>query len=148
MRIQDLYIPHVHTSFASEALAAAAGRMCDRHIGALVVIDAEPARKPVGILTDRDIVTGQLRRSADLHCLTVGDVMTADPLVLTRDLEINEVIDSLTARSVRRAPVVDGSGALVGIVTLDDLLPVLARELTSLSSLMGAQSGREHAREG
>jgi CBS domain-containing protein len=147
MRIQDLYIPHVHTGFASEALAAAVGRMCHRHIGALVVIDTETARKPVGILTDRDIVTGQLRRSADLHCLTVGDVMTTEPLVLARDLEINEAIKSLTARGVRRAPVVDVSGALVGIIALDDLLPVLARELMSLSSLVGTQSARERARE-
>ena len=74
---------------------------------------------------------------------TVGEIMTPDPLVLRTDLGLTEAIGALNARGVRRAPVVDASGALLGMVTLDDLLPAVASELMTLASLMGAQAGRE-----
>jgi CBS domain-containing protein len=91
-------------------------------------------------------VRGQLRRAADLYCLTVGDVMTPDPLVLPAYLEVTEAIDALNARAVRRAPVLDPDGSLAGIVSLDDLLPAVAQELTDLATLMGSQAHRERAR--
>jgi len=146
MRIQDLYTPRARTAFRNEPLAEAARSLCEEHVGALVVIERpDSPSRPVGILTDRDIVRGQLRRSADLYCLTVGDVMTVDPLVLPIHLDTTEAIDAMNARAVRRAPIVDASGALVGIITLDDLLPALAQELSSLASLMGSQARHERA---
>lgn len=146
MRIRDLYTPHVQTAFRDESLAEAARIMCREHIGALVVVDrGDTKRRPVGILTDRDIVQGQLRRSADLYCLTVGDVMTPHPLVLPVYLEVTEAIEALNARAVRRAPVLDPEGNLVGIVTLDDLLPAVAQELSALANLMGSQAHLEQA---
>lgn len=118
--------------------------MCNEHIGALVVVEpSDPTGRPVGIVTDRDIVRGQLRRAANLYCLTVGDVMSADPLVLPLHLEATEAIEALNARAVRRAPVIDASGALAGIITLDDLLPAVAQELSALASLMGSQARHE-----
>ena len=147
MRIQDVYTPHAGTATRDEPLAEAARTMCSKHIGALIVVDrADPRRRPIGILTDRDIVRGQLRRATDLYCLTVGDVMTPDPLVLPLYLEVTEAIEALNARSVRRAPVLDPDGNLAGIVTLDDLLPALAQELTDLASLMGSQAHHERVR--
>ena len=147
MRIQDLRTPQARTTYREEALADAARVMCEEHVGALVVVDRNDSRRhPIGILTDRDIVRGQLRRCADLYCLTVGDVMTPDPLVLPLHLELTEAIQALNARAVRRAPLVDASGALVGIVTLDDLLPAVARELGTLAALMGSQAHDEHER--
>jgi CBS domain-containing protein len=120
--------------------------MLESHVGSLIVVDAEgTARRPIGILTDRDIVSGQLRLSADLYCLTVGDVMTPDPLTVAPNEGVTEAIEAMHARKVRRAPVVDGSGNLMGIVTLDDLLPVVARELEGLSTLIGTQMRHERA---
>ncbi len=147
MRVQDVYTPHARTAARDEPLAEAARTMCSEHVGALVVIDrADSRRRPIGILTDRDVVRGQLRRAADLHCLTVGDVMTPDPLVLPPHLEAAEAIEALNARAVRRAPVVDPEGSLAGMVTLDDLLPSVARELTDLASLLGSQARLARAR--
>jgi CBS domain-containing protein len=147
MRIQDLRTPQARTTYREDPLADAARVMCDRHVGALVVIDRNDSlQHPIGILTDRDIVSGQLRCLADLYCLTVADVMTPDPLVLPLHLELTEAIEALNARAVRRAPVVDASGALVGIVTLDDLVPAVAQELSTLAALMGSQARDEHGR--
>ena len=98
--------------------------MCNEHVGSLVVVAREdPLRNPIGILTDRDIVRGQLRRAADL----------------------TEAIEALHAHTVRRAPVLDGFGALAGMVTLDDLLPAVTQELGALAGLMGSQAGHERA---
>ena len=147
MRIQDLCTPQARTTYREEPLANAARVMCDEHVGALVVVDHDdPRRHPIGMLTDRDIVSGQLRCSADLYCLTVGDVMTPDPLVLPLHLELTEAIEALNMRAVRRAPLIDTSGALVGIITLDDLLPAVAQELVTLATLMGSQAHDEHGR--
>ncbi|HUN72873.1 MAG TPA: CBS domain-containing protein [Steroidobacteraceae bacterium] len=147
MRIQDLRTPRARTTHREDPLAEAARVMCDEHIGALVVVDRNDTRqRPIGILTDRDIVSGQLRCCADLYCLTVGDVMSLDPLVLPLHLELTEAIEALNVRAVRRAPLIDASGALVGIVTLDDLLPAVAQELSTLAALMGAQARDKRGR--
>lgn len=149
MRIRDVYTPHARTAFPDEPLAEAARLMCSAHIGALVVLDRDGSmRAPIGIVTDRDIVGGQLRRKADLYCLTVGDVMTPDPLALPLHLEVTEAIEALNARAVRRAPVLDAAGNLCGMVTLDDLLPAIARELADLAGLMGSQAHQESAPAG
>ena len=141
MIIGQIRTPNVVVTYPDQPLAEAARMMRDRHVGALVVLDMhDPQRQPQGILTDRDIVRGQLFRGADLHCLTVGDVMTRNPLMLRISMSLSDGIEALTARGVRRAPVVDANGSLVGIVTLDDLLPVLASSLQELATLMGTQS--------
>jgi len=140
MKIGDIRTPNALTTFEGTPLAEAARLMRDHRIGALVVLDArDPGRRPKGMLTDRDILRGQIARGADLHCLTVGDVMSNDPLTLALDVSLEEAIEALNARAVRRAPVVDSRGSLVGIVTLDDLLPAVARELQSLAELLGKQ---------
>jgi CBS domain-containing protein len=137
MNVADLYRPDVPVVTPGEPLSTAAAMLCEQHIGALVVIDPnDSGRHPIGLLTDRDIVRGQLERNADLYCLTVGDVMSQQPLLLPASLGLAEAVEDLNSRSVRRAPVVDASGALIGIVTLDELLPALARELAELAELM------------
>jgi len=118
--------------------------MCQHHIGALLVVEpGDVKRRPIGILTDRDILLGQLARSADLFCLTVGDVMTRNPLAVHADMSVQSAIQTLNAQSVRRAPVLDREGALVGIVTLDDLLPVVCRELAAIGALLDSQARKE-----
>jgi len=156
MRVGDLCARSMRVAFPEEALATAARRMLEHGVGALVVLNpAHPQGRPIGILTDRDIVRGQLRRAADLSCLAVGDVMTHRPLVLGEDLDPAEAVQALKMRTVRRAPVVDRAGTLIGMVSLDDLLPALARQLEDLAALMSSQARQartgvrdEHLRSG
>jgi CBS domain-containing protein len=144
MLIRDIYTPNAHVTQPDQALAEAARIMLQSHIGCMIVADSgRNGRKPVGILTDRDMVRGQLRLGADLFCLTVGDVMTPDPLGIPLDTGVTEAIEAMQARGVRRAPVADGAGNLLGIITLDDLLPAVARELEELTALIGTQARRE-----
>jgi len=145
MRVGELCSRDVRIAYRNQALVEAAREMLAFHVGALVVIEpGTAARRPVGILTDRDIVRGQLKRGADLFCLTVGDVMTPNPIALTTEMDVGVAIDALNAKAVRRAPVVDQAGGVIGIVTLDDLLPAVAEDLRSLASLIGLQARQEH----
>jgi CBS domain-containing protein len=143
MKILEIASAPVLVAHPGQPLAAAAREMRARGVGALVVVDPRATgQRPVGILTDRDILCGQLARSADLYCLTVADVMTRDPLTLPAGAELTEAIEEMSARGVRRAPVVDNSGVLVGIITLDDILPVLAQELHQLADIAQLQAPR------
>ena len=71
----------------------------------MVVLDPhDPVRRPVGVLTDRDIVRGQVSKGVDLYCLTVEDMMSRNPLSLRIETSLAEGIDAMSARAMRRAP--------------------------------------------
>ncbi len=143
MRIAEICSSPVFVGYPDQALASAAHEMRAHDVGALVIIaSGNGGQRPIGILTDRDIVIGQVNQSADLRCLTVGDVMSRDPLCVPADAELTEAIAMLASRGVRRAPVIDAEGGLVGVITLDDLLPVIARQLNELADTAAPQPRR------
>src|SRR5512146_3017622 len=87
MKNADIATVKVLVGHPDQPLAQAARTMCAESVGALVIVDPEDTRKrPVGILTDRDVVRGQLLKAADLHCLLVRDVMTANTFALSCSL--------------------------------------------------------------
>jgi CBS domain-containing protein len=141
MRVGDLCDRKPVTVSVAAPVSHAARLMCEEDIGAVVVTSAPFGQLlPVGMLTDRDIVCAQLDRAADLGELCIGDVMTADPLVLNEDAPIEQVIHLLRDRRVRRAPVTGESGELVGVISFDDLLAQLAGNLGSLAHLVEARA--------
>jgi len=143
MNVGDVCSRAVVTVKPGDALAEAARELVKHQVGALVVVDPREPERPVGILTDRDVVRGQLARKADLFCLTVGDVMTPRPFTIHRSASLSEAIEFLNEHGVRRAPVVNHLGELLGIVTLDDLLPALSAEIDALAKLLGTQARKE-----
>ena len=131
---------------AAEPLATAVAEMRRRHVGMLVVVESSPGCvRPVGIVTDRDAVCGQLNRGVDLFQLTVGEVMTPSPFTVQEDVDVTTAIRRMSAHMVRRAPVVSAAGDLVGVVSVDDLIPIVAEELNALARLLGTQA--EHERD-
>lgn len=144
MRIGDLCSRDVLAVEPDEPLLRAVREMHRRHVGSAVVIERrDGAARPLGIVTDRDVVRGEITHQADVFSLTVRDVMSADLLVLTESCDLADGIARLRQRGVRRAPVVNEAGDLRGIVTLDDLLPAVAEELAALSELIGRQARGE-----
>ncbi|MEW5892171.1 MAG: CBS domain-containing protein [Pseudomonadota bacterium] len=124
----------------------AARLMRQYHVGTLVVVeDVEGQRRPVGIVTDRDIAIEVVAAGIDPASLTVGDIMGGD-LATVRETEgVFDTIRYMRSRGVRRVPVVDNGGWLVGIVTLDDLLELLAEEINEMASLISRGRQREAA---
>jgi CBS domain-containing protein len=144
MKVADLCNRNVRVAYPDQPLAEAARVFCEAHVGALPVVRRDdPKRHPIGMVTDRDAVRGQLRHGQDLFCLMVEDVMSRDPCTIAAGTDAADALLVMSERSVRRAPVLDATGALIGIVSLDDLLPQIARDLESLAHLVSAQRRAE-----
>ncbi|HEX8754963.1 MAG TPA: CBS domain-containing protein [Steroidobacteraceae bacterium] len=120
--------------------------MRDEHVGAVIVTESDGSRcRVAGIITDRDIVRAQLERTADLSQLSAAAVMTLDPLVIGEEESADSAIAHLRARGVRRAPVVAKDGALVGLISADDLLAHVAHKLIGLAGIVDWQRRIERA---
>lgn len=118
--------------------------MRDQHVGAVIVTESgEEESHAVGMITDRDIVRAQLERTADLSRLSAAEVMTRNPLVIGEEESVDGAIAHLRARGVRRAPVVALNGALVGLVSVDDLLAHVAHKLIGLAEIVRSQRRAE-----
>ena len=128
-----------------ESLAEAARRIRDFHVGTLIVVDEQAGRRiPVGILTDRDLVVSVLAGDGrDVDALNVGDVMTRELVMAQEDENLLEALKKMRSFGVRRLPVVNHSGGLEGILTFDDLVDLVAEELSDLSHLVSREQKRE-----
>jgi CBS domain-containing protein len=124
-----------------EPVRTALQLMQARRVGSVVICDDLSGRRiPVGIVTDRDIALSLLQRAPDVTVIPLRLVMSSDPLVLFEDQDVSEALAALRARGVRRAPVVDAARSLVGIVTIDDLLGLIARQLGDMARLIERQT--------
>jgi len=122
----------------------AAKLMRQHHVGDLVVVDEnEGVQIPVGIITDRDLIVDIMAPELDPGAITVGDVMTPELALVKEDAGLYESIQYMRAIGVRRLPVVNNSGGLVGILTLDDLLELLAEEMSTLAKLVKHEQKKE-----
>jgi CBS domain-containing protein len=119
-----------------EDLIAAAELMRRHHVGYLIVVEPElgtDSVMPIGVLTDRDIVISVVARATDPRTLTVGDVMTQQPVVAAEDESLDSALESMRRIGVRRLPVVGARRQLVGVLSLDDILDMLAAELSNVA---------------
>ena len=129
---------------ADRGIVEAARLMRDEHVGDLVVVEEVSGRRlPVGILTDRDLVVEILAKEIDLAAVTVGDIMTREPITARESDSIYDTMQRMRAKGVRRIPVVDAGGTLVGIVAVDDFLDLLSDELTALARVVTREQARE-----
>lgn len=127
----------VHLADREESAHAAAQRMRDRRVGTLVVCDGDGV--PVGIVSDRDLCERVLAEGRDGRKTRVEEVMSSDLATVTEATPIEEVLRYMRAVGVRRMPVVDEGGALVGVVSVDDILALLAEELGRIGELVEGQ---------
>jgi len=128
----------VDTADSKECARAAARRMATRCVGTLVILDKE--KRPVGILTDRDLAVRVLAEGLNPDTTPVADVMTLHPTTINENTSIEDVLALMRAKSVRRLPVVERQGRLVGLVSVDDVLALLAEEFRHLGKLLEKSS--------
>lgn len=126
------------------SVVEAARLMRAHHVGDLVVVEEKGgARLPVGIVTDRDIVVEVVSAGVNPDALKVGDIMGAEVATVREGEGLFEALRYMRDKGVRRMPVVDGTGVLVGILTMDDVLALLAEEMTELAKLVSHERQRE-----
>lgn len=142
MNVADLCSHRVIAVPLGASLSDAVTLMYSERVGT-VIVTRTVADHPIvaGIITDRDIVRAQLERVADFSQLSIADAMTPDPLVVRAADETRGVLQKLRSRRVRRAPVVDELGAPVGMISIDDLLPHIAQQISGLAAVVAKQAG-------
>jgi CBS domain-containing protein len=118
-----------------------------QHVGDVVVVEERPeGRFPIGILTDRDIVVELIAEEVDLSVLLVGDCMSFELVTAKEKDDLFDTIKRMRDKGIRRLPVIDEGGLLVGILTVDDLIDLIAEQLTDLVKLVGSERNREASR--
>lgn len=136
--------------FATEdmGLKEAADLMRTEHVGSLVVVrEADVGRIVIGMLTDRDIAIVAMAREFDPQTLRVGDIMSTDLVTARAEDSFNDILSMMRTHGVRRVPVTSENGVLIGIVTLDDLLDILAEEMRGfVLAIEGAQKHERRVR--
>jgi CBS domain-containing protein len=135
----------VVTVTPTDDLITAAHVMREKHVGYLIVSEESQSRRVVGVLTDRDIVVAVLAQEVDARTLKVGDVMTRDPLVIDEGQSIESVLRHMREAGVRRVPVVDRSGALTGVLSIDDVLEQIAEQLINIAGSIRNEQRMERA---
>ncbi|TAJ44960.1 CBS domain-containing protein [Methanofollis fontis] len=114
-----------------------AGIMAEQNVGSVVVVEE---KKPVGIITDRDITVRVTAEGLDPKSVPVHAVMSAELLVLPGTTGLYQALLQIKAKGVRRVPVTDGAGALSGIITVDDVIRLLAQEMDGIASVIRSGS--------
>jgi CBS domain-containing protein len=141
MTIGSICKKNVVVAPKDERIVDAAKRMRMLHVGAIVVVaQRQGIQVPVGILTDRDIVLSIVASDPEhLPCLLVGDAMSDDLVTVRAETELADGLKRMQQRGIRRLPVVDSTGGIVGIVTADDIIRFLAEELGDLVELLNRE---------
>ena len=119
----------------TDELIRLAQLMREKHLGYLVVVEpnADQSLRPVGVVTDRDIVISVVAAGSDPGTLCAGDIMTEQPQIIGAEEPLENALRQMRRIGVRRLPVVGQRGDLVGVLSLDDILEVLAGELQSVA---------------
>jgi CBS domain-containing protein len=95
--------------------------MVEIDCGAIPVVNNLTERRPLGIITDRDIVTRSIARGRDPMELVVGECMTTPVITVDEDMSVHRLVQLLELGQIRRVLVTNGGGTIVGIVSLADI---------------------------
>ena len=145
MTVGDICNRTVVVATKTQTIVDAAKRMRSSHVGDLIVVDIRSGQHvPIGIVTDRDIVISVVAGDPDhINYLLVSDVMSSDLITAQAHEEIESALKKMHQHGVRRLPVVDGAGALIGILTLDDVLQYLTAQHSELVGLVAREQQQE-----
>ena len=128
----------VQVASPDETVRAVAERMAAAGVGTVVVLDSD--QRPAGILTDRDVALRCVAARRDPDTTAVRDVMSAPVACIHESTPIESALSRMTGVRARRLAVVDDEERLVGVLALDDVLELLAAEVTTIGKLLGQRA--------
>jgi CBS domain-containing protein len=135
MRVSEICTAEVVCCGPRTTALEAARLMRQKQVGDVVIVsDPERERVPLGVVTDRDLATEVLGNGRDAAIMPLASLARTPVVIAAQSEDVHEVLERMRVHGVRRVPVVDGRGALVGIVTVDDLLGALFEDLQMLLS--------------
>src|SRR5687768_1256280 len=121
MKVEEVMTKDPACCTAETKIQDVAKLMIDRDCGEIPVVDGPTTKKPVGVITDRDLAIRAVAAGKSPLTTTAGDVMTRDVATVTPSTSVDECCEVMERKQVRRIPVVDDKGACCGIVSQADL---------------------------
>ena len=116
--VRDVMTPNPECVTERDGIDKAARIMKEQDTGVVPVVDG---KKVIGLITDRDIVVRGIAEGKDLKNCKVNELMTKHVRTVREDAGVNEVLDLMSSAEIRRIPVTNGNGELVGIVSMGDV---------------------------
>jgi len=145
MLLKDVCTVDVVCCGPDTKVTEAAHLMRQKHVGDLIVVDEPDGdRVPVGVVTDRDIVVEVLGKDLDPAATRVADIIRTPVVIASEHEDAAVAVERMRVHGVRRIPVVGRGGALVGVITLDDLLKLFAADVNALLDVVIKGQAREH----
>lgn len=120
MKVKDMMTSPVQYCGPDTNLAAAAMKMWDSDCGVLPVVDSEG--KVIGIITDRDICMAAATRHRDVAEFSVWETIAGNVYACSPDDDVRNALKTMAEHRVRRLPVVNDDGLLLGILCMNDLI--------------------------
>ncbi|MEA5445946.1 CBS domain-containing protein [Gammaproteobacteria bacterium AB-CW1] len=135
---------------AEASIREAARLMREHHVGNLVILGSGTDRqRPVGIITDRDLTVEVIAMEVDMDSVSAGDLFASPKLITAGvDEELEQTLEIMRRHGIRRVPVVEADGRLAGILALDDVVEILAEQLSMIVGVISRQPGVEARRRG
>jgi CBS domain-containing protein len=144
VQIGEICIRDVVNASRDTPVLEAAQLMRSRHVGDVVVVEnGKRGPIPIGIVTDRDIVVEIIAPRIDVARLTLGDIMARELITVPETQDVFETVEQMRRHGVRRLPVTDKQGVLLGIVSIDDLVQLLAMQASELSRIITRERSKE-----
>src|SRR5262245_7036704 len=125
MTAEEIMTPSPTCCVPAQTAVDAAELMLRDDVGLLPIVEGNSS-KLIGVITDRDIALKVVAAGRDPRATVVTEVMTGDPACCRPDDTIEAVVELMSKRQVRRIPIVDSTGAIVGIVAQADIATRLA----------------------
>src|SRR5262245_47384624 len=123
MSVGNICTRRVFSVDAEVDASQAAKAMRDFHVGFLVVTSRKDDHLiPIGVLTDRDLVLEVLAMDVNPHAVTVRDLIAGKLMIVSESAALHDTLLQMRATGVRRVPVQDSQGKLVGVLSLDDIV--------------------------
>ncbi|WP_395703856.1 CBS domain-containing protein [Aquabacterium sp.] len=149
MNVESICTRRIVSVDGAETLQRAALAMREQHVGAVIVTAQQPdGMHVIGIVTDRDLAIEVLARGADASTVPVARLVQEPALGIAADADVERAMLLMGTEGVRRLLVHDRDGRLVGVLSIDDLLPALIAPLTALGEVFKRGLQREAARRG
>jgi CBS domain-containing protein len=133
------YLREDVVSVSPDTSAAEMARIMEqKNVGSVVVVDADT--RPMGIVTDRDIIVRIVAKQQLPENVKARDIMTENPITFTEGMQVTDAMEKMMNEGIRRMPIVDRNGRLTGIVTQDDIIRLLGEEISYIARNIEKQS--------
>ena len=146
MNAGELCTRTVVFALAGNSVYHAAELMRRFDVGDVVVVsEKNGVRRPIGVVTDRDITVQVVAHGLNARQLDVDEIMLQEIVTVGEEAPVEEVARTMKIHGVRRVPVVNDAGGLEGIISSDDIVDLLAEEMANLAGLLQLQQRRQRA---